>query len=112
MTKLQGPLAISLTSLVCPDCGSEKKNMNGLHEHMRHCRASQARLEQERAARLALEASRAPRNHTLMGVTMRLKCTKGMDKTTPNDFLKEHVEVAFNLDNYGKRWYLLDEVDA
>ena len=65
MTKLQGPLAISLTSLVCPDCGSEKKNMNGLHEHMRHCRASQARLEQERAARLALEASRAPRNHTL-----------------------------------------------
>ena len=42
----------------------------------------------------------------LMGVTMRLKCTKRMDKATPNDLLKEPVEVAFNLDNYGQ---LLDE---
>ena len=48
----------------------------------------------------------------LMGVIMRLQCTKRMDKATPNDFIKEHVEVAFNLDNYGKRWYLLDEVDG
>jgi len=39
----------------------------------------------------------------LMGVIMRLQCTKRMDKATPNDFIKEHVEVAFNLDNYGKR---------
>jgi len=45
----------------------------------------------------------------LMGVTMRLKCTKRMDKATPNDLLKEPIEVAFNLDNYGKRWCLLDE---
>jgi len=31
-----------------------------------------------------------------------------MDKATPDDLLREPVEVAFNLDNYGKRWCLLD----
>jgi len=45
----------------------------------------------------------------LMGVTMRLKCTKRLDKATPSDLLKEPVEVAFSLDNYGKRWYMLEE---
>jgi len=43
----------------------------------------------------------------LMGVTMRLKCTKRMDKATPADLLVEAVEVAFNLDNYGTRWCML-----
>ena len=43
----------------------------------------------------------------LIGVTMRLKCTKRMDKATPADLLVEAVEVAFNLDNYGTRWCML-----
>ena len=43
------------------------------------------------------------------GVTMRLKCTKKMDKKTPDDLLDDHVEVAFTLANYSKRWCLLEE---
>ena len=35
--------------------------------------------------------------------------TKRLDKTTPDDLLKEQVEVAFNLENCGKRWYVLEE---
>jgi hypothetical protein len=43
--------------------------------------------------------------------TTRLNCIKRMDKTAPKDFFKVHIEVACNLDDYGKRWYLLDEED-
>ena len=56
-------------------------------------------------------------SNALKGVTTRLKCTKRMDKATPDDLLREPaddllrepVAVAFKLDNYGKRWCLLDE---
>ena len=48
-------------------------------------------------------------SNALTGVTMRLKCNKRMDKATPDDLLREPVAVAFNLDNCGKRWCLLDE---
>lgn len=42
-----------------------------------------------------------------MGITMRLKCTRRLDKETPDDLLNESVEVPFNLDNYRERWWLL-----
>ena len=42
------------------------------------------------------------------GVTMRIKCTKKLDKKTPLDIVDDQVEVAFNCDNYGIRWFLLE----
>ena len=46
----------------------------------------------------------------LLGVTMRLRCTLRLDKATPSNLLREPVEVALNLENYGRRWFLLEEI--
>jgi hypothetical protein len=47
------------------------------------------------------------------GVTMCLKCTRRLDNGTPKDLIGDGADnaVAFTLDNYGRRWCLLDEVD-
>ena len=46
------------------------------------------------------------------GVTMRLKCTKRLDKATPREFFREEIEVAHNLENYGTQWVLLGAAPA
>ena len=44
---------------------------------------------------------------------MRLKCTKKLDDRTPEELVGDSdIEVAFTLDNYGRRWCLLDTVTA
>jgi hypothetical protein len=50
----------------------------------------------------------------MLGTTMRLKCTKKLDKNTPQDFVdnKEGVRVAFTLDNYETRWCLLEPLSS
>ena len=46
--KMEGPLVITSTLHPCSECGAEKKNLQGLREHMRHCAAAQLAEEQKR----------------------------------------------------------------
>ena len=40
---------------------------------------------------------------------MSLKCTARLDRKTPRELLlfREHIEVAFDLSNYGVLWVIL-----
>ena len=47
------------------------------------------------------------------GITMRLKCTKKLDDRMPEELVGDSDRaVAFTLDNYGRRWCLLDTMIA
>jgi hypothetical protein len=44
------------------------------------------------------------------GITLRLKCSSDLDRNSPNHLCGKHspISVAFTLENYAERWYLLE----
>lgn len=52
-------------------------------------------------------------SEAMAGVTMRLKCSRRLDRSTPPCLQSKHgciVQVALTAENYGSKWYLMEKV--